>query len=103
MDGSNLAGTDEQIPPHQPQNRETAESKLRRGKKHCPLCLARLTKVVTGQRVRRSCLTCGAHPQAEKSCRRCAGHGVWEGPRGAACQRCGLHGAKRAVIGPGTG
>ena len=46
---------DEDIAPHQPQNSESSTSKLRRGKRHCPVCLAPLTKVAGRTRLMRSC------------------------------------------------
>jgi hypothetical protein len=47
----------------------------------------------------RSCSSCGAHPSAVKRCSRCSASGsIWENKQGAACQACGLHGLKSAVI-----
>jgi hypothetical protein len=75
------------------------DSKRRRDGRHCPVCLAPLRKNIRRTRLRRECLACGAHPQREKSCRRCVASGgaVWEGPAGAACTTCGLHGPKQEV------
>jgi hypothetical protein len=87
------------VAPHQPQNRAASPSKLRRGKRHCPVCLAPLGKVAGRTRLMRSCSACGAHPQESKRCLRCGATGsIWEGRRGAACQACGLHGPKPAVV-----
>lgn len=86
--------------PHLPQNRRSAESKLRRGGKHCPVCLAPLQKNAGRTRVMRSCTTCQAHVSAGKRCLRCGADALWENKRGAACQACGLHGEKPAVIAP---
>lgn len=89
------------IAPHQPRNRASSASKLRRGKRHCPVCLAPLGKIVGRTRLMRSCPACGAHPQDSKRCLRCAASGsIWEGERGAACQARGLHGPKPSVIAP---
>jgi hypothetical protein len=78
-----------------------ASSKRRRDGKHCPVCLVPLRKISRRTRTRRECLACGAHPQPEKSCRRCraSAGAVWVGPTGAACTTCGLHGAKLEVAG----
>jgi hypothetical protein len=85
--------------PHQPQNRLTSESKLRRGKHHCPVCLSPLAKNATRTRLMRACTVCRARPSAVKRCSRCRVSGsVWENKRGAACQACGLHGSKATVI-----
>ncbi len=37
---------DDEVPKHQPQNRSSSASKLRRSRKHCPVCLAPLEKKV---------------------------------------------------------
>jgi hypothetical protein len=92
----------DEVASHRPQNRDSSESKLRRGKRHCPVCLARLGKVAGRTRLMRSCAACGAHPQSSKHCLRCGASGcIWEGGRGAACQSCGSHGPKPAVIAQG--
>jgi hypothetical protein len=80
--------------PHHP------DSKLRRDNKHCPVCLVLLSKNASRTRIRRSCKVCKASPQILKRCRRCSGTAgaIWEGPRGAACTTCGLHGSARDVI-----
>lgn len=87
--------------PHHPRNRGEAESKLRRGGKHCPLCLAPLARNAGRTRRQRQCLACGAHPSAEKHCLRCGAAPVWEAKSGAACPRCGVRGPKRDVLAPG--
>ena len=87
------------VPSHQPQNRRSAESKLRRGKRHCPLCLTPLNKIAGRTRLMRSCSACNAHPSEAKHCRRCGASGsIWENRQGAACQACGLNGTKMTVI-----
>ena len=89
------------IPPHQPRNRSSAESKLRRGKRHCPICLRPFGKNATRTKRMRSCVACRACPQAAKRCLRCGQlGGIWESPGAAGCQACGLHGPKPAVIAP---
>jgi hypothetical protein len=91
------------VAPHRPRNRLSSESKLRRGGRHCPVCLSPLAKIAGRTRLMRSCSACGAHPDADKRCLRCHATGrIWEGKRGAACQACGMHGAKSAVIAPAT-
>jgi hypothetical protein len=81
-------------------NRHSSDAKLRRSEKHCPVCLAPLEKNATRTRRVRECRSCGAHPQREKSCRRCSGTAgsVWESRTAAACRTCGLHGTKPDVI-----
>ena len=86
--------------PHVPRNRRTAESKLRRNPKHCPLCLAPLASNAPRTRRARSCAACRAHPSQAKHCQHCGGAAIWENKSGAACRRCGLHGAKGIVIVP---
>ena len=87
------------VPVHQTQNRRSAESKLRRGKRHCPVCLSPLVKIAGRTRLMRSCPTCRAHPSDSKRCSRCGASGsIWENKQEAACQACGLHGPKASVI-----
>ena len=86
------------LPRHRPQNRATSESKLRRGGKHCPMCLAPLRKNAPRTRLMRACVVCRAHVSMEKRCLRCASEALWENKSGAACQACGLRGSKAAVI-----
>jgi hypothetical protein len=90
-------------PPHVPRNRGTAESKLRRGGKHCPVCLAPLRKNAPRTRLVHDCGACRAHVSRGKHCRKCGADAVWENKAGAACQRCGLTGSKRDVIAPADG
>ena len=89
--------TDELPEPHHPQNRATAESKLRRGGKHCPVCLEPLGKNAGRTRLLRFCQGCQAHPSQGKRCARCGVEAVWEGPTGAGCAACGHHGRKADV------
>jgi hypothetical protein len=87
------------VAPHQPQNRSSSASKLRRGKRHCPVCLAPLAKVAGRTRLMRSCSACHAHPSESKRCSRCGASGsIWENKQGATCQACGLHGPKLSVV-----
>ena len=89
----------EDVAPHQPQNRSSSASKLRRGKRHCPVCLSPLTKVHSRTRLMRSCSSCNAHPSHSKRCQRCgASNSIWENKQGAACRSCGHHGNKSLVI-----
>ena len=88
---------DEQPGPHFPQNKRTADSKLRRSQKNCPVCLAPLPKNAKRSRYKRECAVCRAHPSAHKHCAHCSAQEVWESPTGAACQSCGFHGAKSEV------
>lgn len=83
---------------HLPQNRTTAASKLRRGGKHCPVCLTPLLKNATRTKRMKECKACGANPHPEKLCVKCSCGGVWQSKQGAACQACGLNGNARAVI-----
>ena len=89
---------DETPGPHIPQNKTTAASKLRRGGKHCPVCLAALRKITPGTRLRKECVVCRAHPSLGKHCRRCPAAAIWENKSGAACQACGHHGTKSEVV-----
>ena len=88
----------ERPPPHLPRNRGTAPSKLRRGGRHCPLCLAPLPKNAPRTRLTRSCAACQAHLSRGRRCAKCGADAIWENKSGAACQRCGVSGAKRDVI-----
>ena len=90
--------TDEQTEPHFSQNRDSAASKLRRDKKHCPVCLAPLGKNASRTRLIRFCPMCQAHPSETKMCRKCHAISIWENKEGAACQSCGQHGKKQEVI-----
>jgi hypothetical protein len=81
-----------------PQNRASATSKLRRGGRHCPLCLVPLRKIAPRTRMARTCIACRAHPQQEKTCAKCGRSGVWQSREEAACQYCGHHGKASEVI-----
>ncbi len=94
----NIEGDDEWTLRPRPQNRDSAESKLRRNKKYCPVCLAELKKNTGRTRRRRSCVSCRATPMNDKRCVRCRAENVWEGPKGAACRTCGHHGRKEDVV-----
>jgi hypothetical protein len=79
-------------------NRITSESKLRRNPRHCPICLVALSKNVKRTRQVRKCSSCKGQLVQGKQCNKCSGESIWENRSGAACQKCGLHGAKREVI-----
>lgn len=91
---------DDAGPPHRPQNRQTSASKLRRGGRHCPVCLEPLPKNAGRTRRVRYCPACGAHPSQGKHCLRCGAEAVWESRQRAACRSCALHGSKCEVIAP---
>lgn len=84
--------------PHVPENRGISGSKLRRDCRHCPVCLAALSKNVRRTRLQKNCAACRAHPSLSKHCLRCGGEFIWENKIAAACQGCGLHGTKAQVI-----
>lgn len=88
----------EEVERHFPQSRQSAASKLRRGKKHCPVCLAPLPKNAQRTRLMRNCIECQAHISLLNRCRKCRAEAVWENKSQAACQACGLHGKKLEVI-----
>jgi len=88
---------DSEIPKHFPRNRGSAESKLRRDRKHCPVCRALLEKNAARTRLQRACTACQAHPSHDKSCQKCGAHSIWENKQAAACQACGALGAKELV------
>ena len=85
-------------PPHLPQNRQTSASKLRRGGRHCPVCLEALPKNAGRTRRLRFCRKCQAHPSQGKRCIRCGAESIWENKQQAACPSCAQHGSKRDVI-----
>ena len=93
------SSADDEMPKHRSRNQATSESKLRRDGRHCPVCLEPLGKIASRTRSRRECTACGAHPQAEKVCRKCGARALWESKRAAACGSCGAHGDKTIVIG----
>lgn len=87
------------LPKHQPQNRRSADSKLRRGKRHCPNCLTPHAKIASRTRLMRACQNCDAHPSDQKRCSKChASECIWENSQDAACQACAQHGPKSSVI-----
>jgi hypothetical protein len=83
---------------HSPKNRDESESKLRRGRRHCPLCLQALPRISGKGRLAHKCTSCTAQPQPGKRCARCNQEAVWEAGASAACQACGFHGSKIRVI-----
>jgi hypothetical protein len=85
-------------PRHVPLNKKSAESKLRRSSRNCPVCLAPLKKIAPRTRIMKMCSACQAHPSSGKSCMRCSSQEIWENKGAAACRQCGLHGAKSVVI-----
>ena len=89
---------DPEVPKYVSQNRRRAESKVRRSGTHCPVCLAPLEKNVKRTRLQQRCTSCRAHPSREKRCRKCSAQAIWENKLGVACQACGAHGAKEAVV-----
>ena len=93
-----VSALDEQIEPHFPQNRDSSESKLRRDKKRCPICLRKLGKIVGRTRLLKFRQNCQARKSMDKRCKKCQAAGKWENKIGAACQSCGLHGKKSVVI-----
>jgi hypothetical protein len=87
-----------EVPRHRPQNRDTAESKLRRSDTYCPICLTSLAKIASGGRRMKYCSECEAHPSPGKRCRKCGQPNIWETKGRAACKSCGAHGTKREVV-----
>lgn len=83
---------------HTPQNRREAESKLRRGGRHCPVCLQPLVRISGKGRFAHKCAVCGAQPQQSRRCAKCNQEAVWEVNARAACQACGHHGSRIRVI-----
>ena len=83
---------------HVAKNREEAEAKLRRDRRHCPVCLQPLPKIAGKGRAARKCARCGAQAQPGKRCTRCGQDAIWEAPIRAACQACGHSGSKVSVI-----
>src|SRR5687768_4882014 len=84
--------------PHFPQNRDSAISKLRRGRKHCPVCLTKLTKNATRTRLAKKCLRCQAQLSKNHRCAKCGASAVWTNKTDAACQSCGSHGKKAKAL-----
>lgn len=87
---------------HASRNRRDAPSKLRRGGRHCPICLAAFVKNAKRTRRVRCCGACGAHPQADKTCASCGADAIWQARGQAACQRCGAHGDANTIIAVAT-
>ena len=85
-------------PGHSPRSRLAAESKLRKGGRHCPVCLKELPSIAGKGRPARQCASCAAQPQPGKRCAKCHQEGIWEAEAKAACQSCGNHGSKLRVI-----
>jgi hypothetical protein len=88
----------DEIVPHFPQNKDTADSKLRRGHKHCPVCLTAFVKNATRTRLLKKCVFCQAQPSQSIKCSKCLAADIWQNKTQAACQSCGLHGKKSEVI-----
>jgi hypothetical protein len=84
--------------PHYPQNKDSADSKLRRGRKHCPVCLTVLAKNASRTKLLRKCLSCQAQPFQTLHCSKCQAVSVWQNKTHAACQSCGQFGKKSQVI-----
>ena len=89
--------SNEEIPKHIPRNRKTSHSKLRRGGKHCPVCLEPLEKNARRTRLAKKCYTCEAQHIHGKVCIRCGKESIWMSRKGAACQACGFHGKRDEV------
>jgi hypothetical protein len=90
---------DRETPARQtPKSRDSAESKLRRDRRHCPLCLKVLPRIVGGGRLAHKCSSCGAQPQARRRCAKCRQEAIWELGAKAACQACANHGSKLRVV-----
>jgi hypothetical protein len=75
-----------------------AESKLRRGGQHCPLCLDTLPRISGKGQIANKCMSCGAQPQPGKRCSKCKEEAIWESKAEAACQSCGRRGSRLLVI-----
>ena len=61
----------DEIVPHYPQNKDSAISKLRRGRKHCPVCLTALEKNATRTRLVKKCNSCQAQLSQTNHCYKC--------------------------------
>lgn len=88
----------DEIVPHYPQNKDTAISKLRRGRKHCPICLTALEKNATRTKLAKKCISCQAQPSHVDHCSKCQAAAIWQNKTQAACQSCGLFGKQSVVI-----
>ncbi len=78
--------------------RTAREDALRRGGRHCPVCLEVLPRIVAAARTGSRCAHGRAQAAPETRCAKCHQAGVWEGPKGAACPACGHHGSRVRVI-----
>lgn len=84
--------TDDAPARHVPANRKTAVSKLRRGGRHCPICVAPFARIARKTRLEKRCRSCGAHKSHDARCRKCGKLAVWTSNGWAGCQACGLTG-----------
>jgi len=78
-------------------DRRLSENNLRRNPALCPVCLAPLTKISSGARLKHVCFECGAC-LTSFFCRGCSRTGVWVAAAEAACRTCGRHGPRSSVI-----
>jgi hypothetical protein len=76
---------DDEISRHVKENRRSTPAKLRRDRKHCPVCVAPLKKIARRTRLRKSCTECGAQP-SPLACPSCRAFAVWAG---TGCMTCG--------------
>jgi hypothetical protein len=84
--------------PRKVESKSEAESKLRRDRRHCPVCVKPLPRIPGKGRLAQKCVSCGAEPQPGKRCTRCHQEAIWEAKTAAACQSCGNHGSRLRVI-----
>lgn len=89
---------DDEIVPHYSQNKDSAVSKLRRGRKHCPVCLTTLENNAGRTRLAKKCYSCQAQPSQIEHCSKCQAVAIWKNKTQAACQSCGLFGKKSKVL-----
>ena len=89
-----------ELPPagRKPKASGEAESTLRQGGQHCPLCLETLPRISGKGRIANKCLSCGAERQPGKRCSKCKEEAIWESSAEAACQSCGRRGSRLLVI-----
>jgi hypothetical protein len=88
--------SDDDAPRVTPRQRRKAESQLRTGGRHCPVCLTVLPSIAG--RSGRRCTACGAEPRTDVRCAKCHGAAAWEGRTAAGCALCGHHGSKVQVF-----
>lgn len=69
---------DDEVGPYYSQNRNESVSKQRRGRKHCPVCLAPLVKNARRTRLVKNCVSCQAHISLTKRCIKCSASAIWE-------------------------